>query len=83
MDANSNSLGDQAFVFIGSQAFQRTTGELRFDGGFVEGDTDRNGTADFRIQVDFALAGGPGPVGGVGTSPPPIVQTLHASDFVL
>jgi serralysin len=63
IDANSHSAGDQAFSWVGSNAFTGTgaasAGELRaYQSGaswFVEGDTDGNGSADLRI--DLTLAG--------------------------
>jgi hypothetical protein len=70
MDANSTVAGDQAFTFIGANAFSGTAGQLRaYESGgtwFVEGDTDGNGAADFAIAVTLHS----------GTS-------LTASDFLL
>jgi len=58
IDANANAAGDQAFSFIGSNAFSHTAGELRaYQSGaswFVEGDVDGDGVADLVIQVDTA-----------------------------
>jgi len=46
---------DDPFTFIGKKHFHHTAGELHYvkDHGnvFVEGDTDGNGKADFRIEV--------------------------------
>jgi serralysin len=42
------------FVFIGSSAFTGSAAQLRFAGGFVQGDTDGNMVADFMIQVNAA-----------------------------
>jgi len=54
IDANSNffAFGNQAFTFIGNQAFHNVAGELRFAGGIVSGDTNGDGRADFEIRVD-------------------------------
>jgi Ca2+-binding RTX toxin-like protein len=61
IDANSAVAGDQAFSWIGSNAFSGSAGQLRAyqDGAswFVEGDTDGNGSADFVIQL--TVTGGP------------------------
>jgi Ca2+-binding RTX toxin-like protein len=57
IDANVNAAGDQAFIWIGNNnAFSDTlgTGQLRFNGGFLEGDVNGDLVADFRIQVDSA-----------------------------
>jgi Ca2+-binding RTX toxin-like protein len=56
IDANSGAGGDQAFSFIGGNAFSHTAGELRaYQSGaswFVEGDVNGDGNADLVIQVD-------------------------------
>jgi Ca2+-binding RTX toxin-like protein len=56
IDANAGLAGDQAFTFIGDQAFSHTAGELRayqLEGSTwaVEGDVDADGVADFYVQV--------------------------------
>lgn len=65
IDADAGAPGEQAFTFIGSQAFSHTAGELRayqVEGSSwaVEGDVDGDGVADLYIQVsvvgDHALA---------------------------
>jgi serralysin len=68
MDANLNTAGvDDAFNFIGSQAFTGVAGQLRVQAGLVQGDTNGDGVADFEIAVK------------VGT----LSVTLAASDFLL
>jgi Ca2+-binding RTX toxin-like protein len=56
VDANASLAGDQAFSFIGQNAFSHTAGELRIEGSgsswFVQGDTNGDGIADLVIQVD-------------------------------
>jgi Ca2+-binding RTX toxin-like protein len=56
IDANTGLAGDQAFTFIGQNAFSHTAGELRIEGSgstwFVQGDIDGDGLADLVIQVD-------------------------------
>ncbi|RVG73975.1 M10 family metallopeptidase [Sinorhizobium meliloti] len=51
IDANSNAVGDQAFLFIGSNAFHGKAGELNFRSGIVSGDVNGDGLADFQIKV--------------------------------
>ena len=55
IDANVDADGNQAFSWIGSNAFSGVAGELRsFDQGgyrWVEGDTDGNGTGDLVIAL--------------------------------
>ncbi len=65
IDSNSVAAGDQAFSWIGSNAFSHTAGELRaenFDGmgWLLEGDTDGNGSADFVVMLALQ---GPTPLG--------------------
>ena len=59
IDANSLLPGDQAFSFIGSGAFTGMAGQLRFAGGFVQGDLNGDATADFMIHANaLSLAAG-------------------------
>ncbi|WP_324764828.1 M10 family metallopeptidase C-terminal domain-containing protein (plasmid) [Sinorhizobium meliloti] len=51
IDANSNAVGDQAFLFIGSSAFHGKAGELNFRSGIVSGDVNGDGLADLHIKV--------------------------------
>ena len=68
IDANCNIDGNQAFHFIGSDAFSGQAGELRSfnDQGHtvITGDTDGDMRGDFQIELDGTLA-------------------LHATDFML
>ena len=65
IDANTtNGDGNDAFSFIGSNAFDGTAGQLRVssdgNGGYViEGDTDGNGVADLVILLDTNGQGPP------------------------
>ncbi|MCV9960709.1 calcium-binding protein [Pararhizobium sp. BT-229] len=51
IDANELSSGNQAFSFIGGQAFHGVAGELRFAVGIIAGDTDGDGASDFQIKT--------------------------------
>lgn len=68
VDANSSSLSDEAFTFIGAGAFAHAAGQLRYeqiDGNtYVQGDTDGDGVADFWLKLDG-------------------LQTLTSGDFFL
>lgn len=56
IDANTQVAGDNAFVFIGTDAFHHKAGELRYevqaDGAYVYGDTNGDGVADLKIFLD-------------------------------
>jgi Ca2+-binding RTX toxin-like protein len=57
IDANVNVDGNQAFVWIGNNnefVESMGAGQLRCNGGYVEGDVDGDMVADFRIQVNVA-----------------------------
>jgi serralysin len=60
IDANSKLGGDQAFKFIGVDAFHKKAGELRYEKKagdiFVHGDTNGDGRADFTIVIDPIVA---------------------------
>lgn len=55
IDANSWTLEDDAFAFIGDNAFSGTAGELRFTDssyyGVLEGDLNGDGAADFGLGL--------------------------------
>ncbi|MFC3071832.1 calcium-binding protein [Shinella pollutisoli] len=59
IDANTKAGGNQAFLFIGTEKFHKTAGELRYEkkGGdtFIHGDVNGNGSADFSIKIDASL----------------------------
>jgi hypothetical protein len=64
VDANSLAAGDQAFAWIGSNAFSGVAGQLRaFQSGgvwFVQGDVDGDAVADLAIAL---ILQGPTPLG--------------------
>jgi Ca2+-binding RTX toxin-like protein len=64
IDSNSRAAGDQAFSWIGSDAFSGSAGQLRAyeQNGtwFVEGDTDGDSVADLVIALTLQ---GPNPLG--------------------
>lgn len=59
IDSNSAVAGNQAFTFIGSAAFSKTAGQLRYEtaGGntIVSGDVDGDGAADIQILLAGSL----------------------------
>jgi serralysin len=56
IDATTKKAGNQAFSFIGSQAFHKVAGELRVQkatgGAYVYGDVNGDGKADFAIFMN-------------------------------
>ena len=60
IDANSKAAGDQDFIFIGTAAFSKAAGELRYDmvsgHTYLHGDTDGDGAADFYIRLEGTTA---------------------------
>jgi len=65
IDAVSSTVANEAFKWIGTDSFHKVAGELRFqpslDGGFLRGDVNGDGVADFSITL---LHGGT-PVPGI------------------
>ncbi|MBB4039414.1 Ca2+-binding RTX toxin-like protein [Microvirga flocculans] len=55
IDANTKAAGNQAFSFIGKNAFHQKAGELRYEkygsGVIVSGDVNGDGNADFSIHL--------------------------------
>jgi len=51
LDAFTGKAGNQAFVFIGSNAFTGTRGEVRFSGGVLQMNTGTDTTADMEIAL--------------------------------
>jgi Ca2+-binding RTX toxin-like protein len=55
IDADTTMVANQAFTFIGTQAFHNETGELRYEkigrNTFVRADVDGDGFADFSIKL--------------------------------
>ena len=50
IDGNSTIAGKQAFTFIGASALS-APGQVRYSGGILQANTDRNLSADFEIQL--------------------------------
>lgn len=48
----TNSLAGQGWTYIDSANFNGVPGELRFDKGLLQGDTDGNRIANLQIQLD-------------------------------
>jgi serralysin len=59
IDANSLTTADDPFVFIGTAAFHKVAGELRYaiTGGntLVQGDVDGDGVADFALLLQGSV----------------------------
>lgn len=59
IDANSGTIGDDAFTFVGTAAFSNTAGELRYyqtaGATFVEMDVDGDGSADGTLRLDGVI----------------------------
>ncbi len=49
---------NEKFTFIGSKGFSGEEGELRFAGGFLQGDTDGDKVADLQIKIVGSLGVG-------------------------
>lgn len=60
IDANTKVAGNQAFSFIGTKAFQKKAGQLRYEkasgGVTVHGDVDGDGKADFSVHLKSITA---------------------------
>nr|WP_276553714.1 hypothetical protein [Shinella kummerowiae] len=56
IDADANGAADQAFTFIGTNAFSGVAGELRYvkrvGDTFVNGDVNGDGVIDFSVRLD-------------------------------
>ena len=52
IDANTELGGNQAFKFIGAQAFHRTAGELRYANHILQAGVNGDGRADFEVSVN-------------------------------
>jgi serralysin len=50
-DANINLAGDQAFTFVGANAFTGVAGELRYQSGELYGDINGDSNSDFTVYV--------------------------------
>ncbi len=60
IDANTKASGNQAFSFIGKNAFHKVAGELKYEqkngDTFISGDVNGDGKADFMIVLDTLVA---------------------------
>lgn len=56
IDANTKAAGNQAFSFIGTNAFTNVAGQARFattsNGSVLEMDTNGDGVADYALRID-------------------------------
>ncbi|MBW6392174.1 cellulose binding domain-containing protein [Billgrantia antri] len=51
IDADLATEGEQAFSWVGNAAFSGTAGELRSEGGQVQGDVNGDGVVDIQVDV--------------------------------
>jgi len=51
IDANTLMAGDQAFAFIGTAAFGRVAGQMRFSAGLLQLDVNGDGRTDMDVAV--------------------------------
>ncbi len=60
IDANTGTAKNDAFTFIGTKAFSKTAGELRYEkkasDTYLSGDVNGDAKADFSIHLDDAIA---------------------------
>lgn len=56
IDANTKLSGNQAFSFIGSNAFTHKAGQLKFHAGVLSGDVNGDAVADFQIRLSKVLS---------------------------
>lgn len=55
IDANTSTVADDSFVFIGNAAFSGA-GQIRFANGVLQGNVDGSLAADFQIQISGAAS---------------------------
>lgn len=59
IDASTKAVNDQAFKFIGTDAFHKVAGELRYlksnGDTFIYGDVNGDGKADFSVKFDASI----------------------------
>jgi hypothetical protein len=48
----SNSLSGAGWTYIGSDSFDGSAGQLRFDSGLLQGDLNGDGRAELQIRLD-------------------------------
>jgi hypothetical protein len=48
----SNSLSGEGWSYIGSDSFDGSAGQLRFDNGLLQGDLNGDGRAELQIRLD-------------------------------
>lgn len=60
IDANTKTAANDVFTFIGTGAFHKKAGELRYEKAgadtYLSGDTNGDGKADFVLHIDLAVA---------------------------
>jgi len=56
IDARDDTAGDQAFTWLGAQAFTGVDGQLRYAKGLLQGDINGDTIADFVVKVTGTVA---------------------------
>ena len=60
IDANSNLIGNQAFIYVGAAVFSGLTGELHLSDQTLSGDVNGDREADFKLGLTNVSTLSPG-----------------------
>ena len=78
IDAKPNTDGIQQFTFIGSNAFNARSGELRYAGGVLSGDVNGDGQTDFQIAISNGYVLKAADIIGAGGNGDPVIPPIVA-----
>ena len=76
IDAKVKRGGIQQFTFIGSNAFNGRSGELRYADGVLSGDVNGDGQADFQIAIGNSYALDADDIIGAGGNGDPVIPPI-------